>query len=212
MDADPPVRDAGPFHRRPGRAGGPRAGLRPRQVGPDRGSRARAWRVHRPRQPHAAPAARRPGVALSAETGRGLDRLMPAVFKAHDDWCTKLKTRDLNDWLKMAVERHPPPAVNGQRVRPKYMAQIKARPPTFVLFASRADQLPESYKRYLVNSAPGELRPARHAHPRQRQVGQEPVHGGRRSRRRARPAQHQEVRRRGAGQGRRFGQEEGGRA
>jgi GTP-binding protein len=52
----------------------------------------------------------------------------------------------------MAVQRHPPPAVNGRRVRPKYMAQTKARPPTFVLFASRADQLPDSYRRYLVNS------------------------------------------------------------
>jgi GTP-binding protein len=93
-----------------------------------------------------------PVVALSAETGRGLDRLMPAVIKAHTDWSTKLKTRDLNDWLKLAVERHPPPAVNGHRVKPKYMAQIKARPPTFVLFASRADKLPDSYRRYLVNS------------------------------------------------------------
>jgi GTP-binding protein len=93
-----------------------------------------------------------PIVALSAETGRGLDRLMPAVFKTHADWSTKVKTRDLNDWLAMAVQRHPPPAVNGRRVRPKYMAQTKARPPTFVLFASRADQLPESYRRYLINS------------------------------------------------------------
>lgn len=93
-----------------------------------------------------------PMVALSAETGRGLDRLMPAVLKAHGDWSTKVKTRDLNDWLKMAVERHPPPAVGGRRVKPKYMAQTKARPPTFVLFASRADQLPDHYKRYLVNS------------------------------------------------------------
>ena len=93
-----------------------------------------------------------PVVALSAETGRGLERLMPAVMKAHADWSTKLKTRDLNDWLKMAVERHPPPAVNGRRVRVKYMAQIKARPPTFVLFATRAEKLPESYRRYLVNS------------------------------------------------------------
>jgi GTP-binding protein len=93
-----------------------------------------------------------PVVALSAETGRGLDRLMPAVIKAHGDWSTKIKTRDLNDWLKIAVERHPPPAVNGKRVKPKYMAQTKARPPTFVLFASRADKLPESYRRYLVNS------------------------------------------------------------
>ncbi|MBB3889875.1 GTP-binding protein [Phenylobacterium haematophilum] len=93
-----------------------------------------------------------PVVALSAETGRHLDRLMPAVFKVHGDWSTKVKTRDLNDWLKMALERHPPPAVGGRRVKPKYMAQIKARPPTFVLFASRADQLPDHYRRYLINS------------------------------------------------------------
>jgi GTP-binding protein len=52
----------------------------------------------------------------------------------------------------MATQRHPPPAVNGRRIKPKYMAQTKARPPTFVLFASRADQLPESYRRYLINS------------------------------------------------------------
>ena len=93
-----------------------------------------------------------PVVALSAETGRHLDRLMPAVIKAHTDWSTKLKTRDLNDWLSLATQRHPPPAVNGRRIKPKYMAQTKARPPTFVLFATRADQLPDSYKRYLINS------------------------------------------------------------
>ena len=93
-----------------------------------------------------------PVVALSGETGRGVERLMPAVFKAHADWSTKIKTRDLNDWLHVAIQRHPPPAVNGRRVKPKYMAQTKARPPTFVLFSSRADQLPDSYRRYLINS------------------------------------------------------------
>ncbi len=93
-----------------------------------------------------------PLVALSAETGRGLDRLMPAVFKTYADWSTKVKTRDLNDWLALAIQRHPPPAVNGRRVKPKYMAQTKARPPTFVMFASRADQLPDHYRRYLINS------------------------------------------------------------
>ncbi|RAK52245.1 ribosome biogenesis GTPase Der [Phenylobacterium deserti] len=93
-----------------------------------------------------------PIIALSAETGRGLDRLMPAVFKTYGDWSTKVKTRDLNDWLQMAIQRHPPPSVNGRRIKPKYMAQTKARPPTFVMFASRADQLPESYRRYLINS------------------------------------------------------------
>ncbi|PLR19332.1 ribosome biogenesis GTPase Der [Caulobacter zeae] len=93
-----------------------------------------------------------PVVALSGETGRGVERLMPAVIKTHRDWSTKVKTRDLNDWLQLAMQRHPPPAVNGKRVKPKYMAQTKARPPTFVLFSSRADQMPDHYRRYLVNS------------------------------------------------------------
>lgn len=92
-----------------------------------------------------------PLVALSAETGRGLDRLMPAVFKAHANWSVKVKTRDLNDWLRVMTQRHPPPAVGGHRVKPKYMAQLKARPPSFVLLANRAEHLPDSYKRYLVN-------------------------------------------------------------
>jgi GTP-binding protein len=93
-----------------------------------------------------------PLVAMSGLTGRGLDRLMPAVIKTHRNWSAKVKTRDLNDWLAMAVQRHPPPAVDGRRIKPKYMAQIKARPPTFVLFASRAQHLPDSYRRYLINS------------------------------------------------------------
>jgi GTP-binding protein len=93
-----------------------------------------------------------PVVALSGETGRGIERLMPAILKTHTDWSTKIKTRDLNDWLGLAIQRHPPPAVNGRRIKPKYMAQTKARPPTFVLFASRAAALPDSYRRYLINS------------------------------------------------------------
>jgi len=91
-------------------------------------------------------------VALSAETGRGIDRLMPAVIEAYKTWSVKVKTRDLNDWLTLATQRHPPPAVNGKRIKPKYMAQLKGRPPTFVLFASRAEHLPEQYRRYLINS------------------------------------------------------------
>ena len=93
-----------------------------------------------------------PLVTLSALTGRGVERLMPAVFEAHRQWSAKVKTRDLNDWLAMAVQRHPPPAVDGRRLKPKYVTQIKARPPTFVLFANRAASMPESYRRYLVNS------------------------------------------------------------
>ena len=93
-----------------------------------------------------------PVVALSGETGRGVDRLMPAVLKVHRDWSSKIRTRELNDWLQLATQRHPPPAVGGRRVKPKYMAQIKTRPPTFVIVSTRADQMPEHYRRYLVNS------------------------------------------------------------
>ncbi len=92
-----------------------------------------------------------PIVALSGRTGRGVDALMPAVERLRRDWSAKVKTRDLNDWLQEAVSRHPPPAVGGRRIKPRYITQIKARPPTFVLMCSRADQLPEAYKRYLIN-------------------------------------------------------------
>jgi GTP-binding protein len=73
------------------------------------------------------------------------------VVAAYTDWDARVKTADLNAWLQHAIERHPPPAVNGRRIKPRYISQTKTRPPTFVLMASRGDQLPESYKRYLVN-------------------------------------------------------------
>lgn len=92
-----------------------------------------------------------PLVTLSGLTGKRVERLMPAVAKTYDDWCARIKTGDLNRWLKYAMERNPAPSVNGKRIKPRYMAQIKARPPTVVLIASRGDQMPEQYKRYLVN-------------------------------------------------------------
>jgi len=92
-----------------------------------------------------------PLIPISAITGRGLDKIMPAVTRLHADWSVKVKTRDLNDWLGEMVQRHPPPAVDGKRVKPRYISQTKARPPTFVMMTSRASHLPESYKRYLLN-------------------------------------------------------------
>lgn len=98
------------------------------------------------------PAARgAPIVAVSALAGAGLDRLMEAVMRVFGDWNARVKTSDLNRWLEDAVSRHPPPAVGGRRIKPRYISQIKARPPTFVLISSRAADLPESYRRYLVN-------------------------------------------------------------
>lgn len=93
-----------------------------------------------------------PVVALSARTGRHVERLMPAVFAVHERWNQRLPTPALNRWLAEVVERHPPPAVQGRRARLRYMAQIKTRPPTFALFTSRPAGLPEDYLRYLANS------------------------------------------------------------
>jgi len=92
-----------------------------------------------------------PVVMFSGLTGRSVDRLLPAIERVHIDWSAKVKTADLNEWLKEKIRRHPPPAVNGRRIRPKYISQTKTRPPTFVLKCSRASKLPDSYRRYLIN-------------------------------------------------------------
>ena len=93
-----------------------------------------------------------PVVAVSGMTGAGLDRLMQAVVDAHDVWNRRTATAGLNRWLAGVTAAHPPPAVSGRRIRLDYVTQPKSRPPTFVLFASRADKVPDQYKRYLVNS------------------------------------------------------------
>ena len=92
-----------------------------------------------------------PVVTLSAQSGDGVDRLMAAVMKAHAVWNRRVPTAALNRFLAQAIEAHPPPALSGRRLRLDYITQPKARPPTFVLFASRAEALPETYRRYLVN-------------------------------------------------------------
>ncbi|MGH1413004.1 MAG: ribosome biogenesis GTPase Der [Pelagimonas sp.] len=92
-----------------------------------------------------------PLVTVSARTGRGLDRLQAAIIKAHDVWNRRIPTAALNRWLGDMVERHPPPAPQGRRIKLRYMTQAKTRPPGFVVMCSLPDKLPESYSRYLVN-------------------------------------------------------------
>jgi GTP-binding protein len=97
-------------------------------------------------------AAGAPMAFFSAETGKGVDKLMPAVIRAYVDWNARVKTPDLNEWLRIAVDRHPPPAVSGRRIKLRYIAQTKTRPPTFVAKCTRAEDVPAAYRRYLVNS------------------------------------------------------------
>ncbi len=89
-------------------------------------------------------------VPLSGMTGEGTKRLMKSVLEAEAVWTKRVGTSQLNRWLEGAVERHPPPAFKGRRIRMKYMTQVKARPPTFVIFCQRGDELPDDYLRYLV--------------------------------------------------------------
>jgi GTP-binding protein len=93
-----------------------------------------------------------PIVAVSGLIGEGLDRLMQGVVDAHAVWNRRVPTSALNRWLADVAAGHPPPAVSGRRIRLDYVTQAKSRPPTFVLFTSRADAVPDSYRRFLVNS------------------------------------------------------------
>ena len=92
-----------------------------------------------------------PVVTLSALTGAGLDKLLPTVRAAYGVWNKRVPTGELNRWFEAALARHPPPLVEGRRLKLRYITQAKARPPTFVAFGTRAERMPESYQRYLVN-------------------------------------------------------------
>jgi GTP-binding protein len=92
-----------------------------------------------------------PVVAVSGLTGDGIDRLMRAVVEIHGVWNKRVATTPLNRFLEQAIEAHPPPAVSGRRLKLNYMTQPKARPPSFVLFCTRADAVPDAYLRYLTN-------------------------------------------------------------
>ena len=93
-----------------------------------------------------------PVVAVSGLTGAGLDHLMKAVTDIHALWNKRIPTNALNRWLDEVLAAHPPPAVSGRRLKLNYITQPKTRPPSFVLFCTRADAVPDSYRRYLVNA------------------------------------------------------------
>ena len=93
-----------------------------------------------------------PVMTVSAITGKGIDQLMGAAFEVREAWSKRVGTGELNRWFERAIEANPPPAPSGKRVKMRYVTQVKTRPPSFVIFGTRVDQLPASYERYLVNS------------------------------------------------------------
>ena len=92
-----------------------------------------------------------PLLTISAATGKGIDELIQAAFDTREAWSKRVSTGQMNRWFEKAVDANPPPAPGGKRIKLRYVTQIKTRPPSFVIFGTRVDQLPESYRRYLVN-------------------------------------------------------------
>ena len=92
-----------------------------------------------------------PMIAISGLTGKGIDQLLTAAFAAREAWSRRVSTSTLNRWFEAAVDANPPPAPGGKRIKLRYITQARNRPPTFVVFGTRTEQLPASYHRYLLN-------------------------------------------------------------
>ena len=92
-----------------------------------------------------------PVVPISGLFGFGLPNLHKQVLRAYEIWNIRIVTSKLNNWLMDKVTSHPPPTVGGRRIRMRYITQVKSRPPSFVIFTSLPDSVPDSYQRYLVN-------------------------------------------------------------
>jgi GTPase len=99
-----------------------------------------------------------PVLTVSAITGKGTDTILKVAFDLREAWSRRVTTGELNRWFEAAVEANPPPAPKGQRIKLRYITQVKSRPPTFVVFGNRTDELPESYRRYLLNAMRRDLK------------------------------------------------------
>jgi GTPase len=93
-----------------------------------------------------------PVVTISSKQERGVDKMMKAVFEAVDRWSARITTSQLNRWLESAVSKNPPPAPSGRRIKIRYATQASSRPPTFAVFGNQMSKMPDSYKRYLMNT------------------------------------------------------------
>lgn len=98
-------------------------------------------------------------ITLSARTGEGVSRLMQAILDVYAVWNSRISTGRLNRWLAAMTAETPPPLSATKRPIPlKYITQMKTRPPTFALFSSNPEKLPESYLRYLMKGMARDLK------------------------------------------------------
>jgi GTP-binding protein len=93
-----------------------------------------------------------PLLTVSAKTGKGIETILKVAFELRESWSRRVSTGELNRWFEAAIDANPPPAPRGQRIKLRYITQVKSRPPSFVVFGNRLEELPESYRRYLLNA------------------------------------------------------------
>ena len=99
-----------------------------------------------------------PLLTVSGKTGKGIDMILKVAFELREAWSRRVPTGELNRWFETAIEANPPPAPKGQRIKLRYITQVKTRPPSFVVFGNRLEELPESYRRYLLNAMRRDLK------------------------------------------------------
>jgi GTP-binding protein len=99
-----------------------------------------------------------PLLTVSAKTGKGIDTILEVAFELRDAWSKRVSTGELNRWFERTVEANPPPAPGGKRIKLRYITQVNTRPPSFVVFGNRVDELPDSYRRYLLNAMQRDLK------------------------------------------------------
>jgi GTP-binding protein len=91
-------------------------------------------------------------LTVSGKTGKGIDTVLEVAFELREAWSKRVPTGELNRWFESAIDANPPPSPKGRQIKLRYITQVTSRPPTFVVFGNRTDELPESYRRYLVNA------------------------------------------------------------
>jgi GTP-binding protein len=92
-----------------------------------------------------------PTLFISAQKGRNLEKIFPAVLEAWHDRRKRIGTGALNKFIESCLQKYHPPLITGKRLRIYYMTQIQIDPPKFVVFVNKPDLMIDTYKKYLIN-------------------------------------------------------------
>ena len=92
-----------------------------------------------------------PIMAVSAKTGRSIEKLKDRIIEIHNNYTQRIPTSQLNKVIEEAVIRHSLPSPNGAYLRIYYTTQFETRPPRIALVMNKPNLLHFSYKRYLIN-------------------------------------------------------------